>query len=236
MISFEDLLASKPDIHPGLWDINVELARFLDENVRPGMVTLETGAGLSTLVIGRKGVSSHIAITPSADEVQAIRRFFQQVGIDAAFLTTVASRSQDYLPTTDLPALDLVLIDGDWSFPVPFIDWYYTAESLKVGGVMVIDDTHMITRTILADFMRADAKWEEVGRYRRGQFAVYRKARHPIHDGKPAAQAYLYDVYPLKAVRRIPYHPVGRALRAATYRLPPGIQHPLRAFYRRLVR
>ena len=88
MISLEELQATRPDMHPGLWDVNRELGRFLDENVRPAVVTPET----------------------------------------------VVSRSQDYLPTAELLALDLVLIDGDWSFPVPFIDWYYTPDKLKVGA------------------------------------------------------------------------------------------------------
>lgn len=233
MLSLDELLARKPDVHPGLWDITEPLARFLDAHVGPGMVTLETGAGFSTLVILRKRVGAHVSVAPGAQEFEVIQRFCRQEGIETGPFRPVVARSQDYLPAADLPALDLVLIDGDWSFPIPFIDWYYTADRLKTGGLMVIDDIQMITRTVLADFMRADKKWEEVVRYRRGQFGAYRKVRHPIHDGKPAAQAYLYEIYPVKAVRRIPYYRPGRALRRAFYALPSSLQRPLQALYRK---
>jgi hypothetical protein len=39
--------------------------------------------------------------------------------------------------------LDLVLIDGDHAFPASFIDWYYTAEQVKLGGYVIVDDTNL---------------------------------------------------------------------------------------------
>jgi len=78
--------------------------------------------------------------------------------------------------------LDLVLIDGDHSFPAPVIDWYYTAHRLKVGGLMVVDDTDIVTGLLLVDFMRADPKWTTVWRHRSGRFAIHRKLTRPIND------------------------------------------------------
>ncbi len=204
MISFNALLETKPSIHKGrtiTWRIASGLAKFLDETVGPGHVTLETGSGLSTLVMIRKQPERHISIAPDPDEFQVIRDLLVLHEIDATPLEAIVGRSQDYLPTADLPALDLVLIDGDHSFPAPFLDWHFTADKLKVGGLMVIDDIDILTGTILVDFMRADPKWEEVLRPPLERYAVYRKVRHPIHDGMWEAQPYLKDAYRTRALK-----------------------------------
>ena len=140
------------------------LCRFLDEQLAPGWVTLETGAGLSTLVILRRGVSRHISIAPYAGEFEAVRAYCGRVGIPTDGWEPITASSLDWLPSAALPPLDLVLIDGAHAFPAPFIDWHYTAESLKVGGLVVIDDLQLVTARILADFLRADERWEEVRR------------------------------------------------------------------------
>jgi predicted O-methyltransferase YrrM len=76
----------------------------------------------------------------------------------------IVARSQDWLPRVDLPDLDLVLVNGGHAFPVPFLDWYYGAEKLKVGGLMVVDNTHLPTGTRLADFMGVDPRWDPIVR------------------------------------------------------------------------
>jgi hypothetical protein len=46
----------------------------------------------------------------------------------------------------ELDPLDLVLVDGSHSFPqVFFIDWFYTAGALKIGGHLLVDDVHVWT-------------------------------------------------------------------------------------------
>ena len=47
---------------------------------------------------------------------------------------------------------------------------------------MILDDTHLLTGAILADFMEADPRWEEVLRDGANHFAIYRKRLHPVHD------------------------------------------------------
>ena len=191
--SLNELLTRTPRVHAGrsiTWGIHHALARFLDDHVRPDFVTLETGSGLSTLVILRKGIARHIAVAPAPDEFDAIREFCGSNGISTAHLETVAARSEDYLPRAPLPMLNLVLVDGDHAFPLPFIDWYYTADHLAVGGVMVIDDIQLVTGRLLADFMDADPKWERV-LYEPLRFAAFRKLSHPIHSGTWTDQPYV---------------------------------------------
>lgn len=202
LITLDELIGTRPLIHGGqtiTYGIDKGLAEFLDRYLQPSHTTLETGCGLSTLVILRAGVQQHIAITPEPDQFEVIREFCGQSGLDLERLLPIARCSQEYLPTATLPRLDLVLIDGDHSFPIPFIDWYYTANDLRVGGVMVVDDTHIVTGKILADFMAADPRWAEVFQIP-GRCAVFRKMCHPVHDGIWRSQPYLERVYPTRSI------------------------------------
>jgi predicted O-methyltransferase YrrM len=213
MISLEDVVDRPPVVHGGLstWGISLRLARFLDAQLTPQSITLETGAGLSTILFLRRGVARHISIAPYEPEFTAIRTYCAKVGIDTSALEVVCAGSQRYLPTATLPPLDLVLIDGSHAFPAPFLDWFYTCEALKVGGLMVVDDLPLVTGAILADFLSADERWDEV--LRDDRFAVYRKRVHPIADERDwMAQAYVVKSYPVAAVRVVRAGPLRRAL------------------------
>jgi hypothetical protein len=162
-------------------DIDAALAEFLDARISPGSVTLETGAGLSTLVILRTQPRRHTAVHPSAEAFAAILEFAVRQGIDTRGFLPVLARSQDWLPGAELPELDLVLVGGA-PFPVPLIDWYFAAERLKAGGLMVVEGTQQATGTMLADFMQADPGWEPVARSGASQFASYRKRSPSVSD------------------------------------------------------
>jgi hypothetical protein len=60
------------------------------------------------------------------------------------------------LPRCQLANLDLILLDGKHAFPWPVVDWFYTADRLKQGGLMIIDDAQMRSVGVLRDFMAAD--------------------------------------------------------------------------------
>jgi predicted O-methyltransferase YrrM len=204
-------------VHGGraTFGVSPALCRFLDGHLAPGAVVLETGSGLSSIVILRRGVARLISVTPYANEFETIQTFCAKVGIPTAAWQPVAASSLDWLPSATLPPLDLVLIDGSHAFPAPCIDWHYTSESLKVGGLVVVDDLQLVTARILADFLRADQRWDEVHRDQR--FGVYRKRVHPIRDEQDwLAQAWVTGSTPVAAVRIVREGPVRRALRLAT--------------------
>src|SRR5262245_19490633 len=164
------------------------------------MVALETGAGLSTLVILRKTPRLHVAVQPYPDEFAAITEFASAHAIDTRSFQGVVARSQDYLPGAELPRLDLVLIDGDHSFPAPFVDWYYAGERLNVGGQMIVDDIQIATGAFLAAFLAVDPRWEEVV-VRPQRFPVYRKRAESVDVC--VLQPSLRDSYPTAAVHLI---------------------------------
>jgi predicted O-methyltransferase YrrM len=209
VISLADIIARPPIVHGGqaTFGISPTLCHFIDEQLAPNAVTLETGAGLSTLVVLRRGVARHISVTPYSNEYEAIRTYCASVGIATDCWQAVASSSLDWLPAATLPPLDVVLIDGAHAFPAPFVDWCYTSEPLKIGGLMIVDDLQLVTPRILADFMRADQRWAEVHRDHR--FAVYRKLVHPLRDERDwLAQEWIVRSNPVAAVRVIRAGPV----------------------------
>ena len=68
--------------------------------------------------------------------------------------------SERILPKMEKTDFDFVLIDGRHAFPTPFIDWYYTAPKIKIGGLVLIDDTHLWTGQELRNFLVFEPEWE----------------------------------------------------------------------------
>ncbi len=145
---------------------------FLDQHVQPGMRTLETGSGISTIMFANKG-AQHTCIAPDAEQVTLIQQYCAQHAIATRDLEFMLETSEDALPK--LPpqeVFDLALIDGRHSFPNPIIDWYYIARVLKIGGLVVIDDLHIWTCELLVNFLRAEPDWGAGrGNRARGHFA-----------------------------------------------------------------
>jgi len=132
---------------------------YIAEKVKGDPNTLETGAGISTVIFALLG-ANHVCITPNKGEVGRIVAYCGQRQIPVLKINFVIEKSEYALPKLEASGLDLVLIDGRHAFPTPFIDWYYTAEKLKLGGLMVVDDTQLWTGKILKEFMLSEPEWQ----------------------------------------------------------------------------
>ena len=86
------------------WGVQPAFGRFLFDAIHPNMQTLETGAGISTLIFAIGG-AKHTAIAPWQDEMDAIRDYAAASGIDMSHINLVASPSQKILPTLDISGL-----------------------------------------------------------------------------------------------------------------------------------
>ena len=163
-MAVDELLGNSPKFHVdqtgarASWAISEAVLRFLDENLESSFHTLETGAGFSTVVFAAKS-ARHTSVVPSHDEVERIREYCGAHGISTENLEFHVEKSEVALPRLDPTELDLVLIDGSHSFPSPFIDWYYTASRLRVGGFLIIDDTQLWTGHVLKRFLEAEPGW-----------------------------------------------------------------------------
>jgi hypothetical protein len=85
------------------------------------------------------------------------------------------------LPRCELADLDVVLLDGKHAFPWPMVDWFYTADRLKQGGLMIVDDVQMRSVGLLYNFMATDSAWNLVRDFT-AKTLVFRKMRPLVHD------------------------------------------------------
>src|SRR4051812_38368056 len=164
-LTLRDLLADPPLVHGpegsndlithGLLEVVLE---HLEAVVQPGHRTLETGCGLSTILFALRG-AEHTCIVPNAQEVERVRGWCADHGVDDSGLHFEVAPSEQVLPSADLGELDLVLVDGSHSFPQVFMDWFFTQQALKVGGTLIVDDVHVWTGRVLRDFLDAEPEW-----------------------------------------------------------------------------
>jgi hypothetical protein len=155
------------------WPLSPEVIQWIAETLPESAVTLETGCGYSTIVFAICG-ARHVAVAPDYQQHRRILRWCGDHGVPCDALRLVDARSQDVLPAMPLPALDLVLIDGCHAFPAPYMDWYYTAEKIKEGGFVVVDDCQLLTGKVLAEFLDSEKGRWTLHRWI-GKTAIFRK-------------------------------------------------------------
>lgn len=184
------------------WGIKPEVLEWIAEHAGPGQNTLETGSGHSTLIFAAAG-ANHTAISPAPQEHRRIAAWCDEHGVPSHNVRFLAEFSQDVLPgLTSEGELDIVLIDGAHAFPFPFLDWYYTAPRVRPGGYVMVDDTHLITGKILAEFMAME---ESAGRWKTaaviGKTSIFEKLSEEVFGpGEWRAQPYCFE--PWERVQR----------------------------------
>ena len=157
------ILADKPSFHlsgTARWDALPQTLEAIAGSVQPGDSTLEVGVGVSTIVFAASG-ASHTAISLDAIEHQRVREYCQRIGIDDERLNFVAGMSNDVLPRllTCERTLDVALIDGAHSFPLPVVDWHYVTRALKIGGTLLLDDIPVPAVMQVFRHMKLDPNW-----------------------------------------------------------------------------
>lgn len=155
----ERILANPPPLHgETTYSLLSAALRWIASLPRP-LHTLETGCGLSTIVFALRD-DDHVCITPYGTEPEAVQRYCAQEGIGTGTVTFLVHPSELVLPSLEIVPRDVVLIDGSHAFPHVFIDYFYAARLLRVGGTMIIDDVHLWTGNVLRHFMLSEPEWE----------------------------------------------------------------------------
>ncbi|MEI8196941.1 MAG: class I SAM-dependent methyltransferase [Phycisphaerae bacterium] len=148
------------------WGLVGDVLDWIVQHVPPNARTLETGCGYSTVAFSTVS-RQHTVLSPFSGEHDLIKKWCMAHGRTMDHVRFIAQSSTAALPTFSSEPLDVVLIDGGHEFPVPFIDWYYTAELVRKGGYIMVDDVHLPTGYILKDFLLAEAgRWAFVGQVR----------------------------------------------------------------------
>ena len=125
---------------------------------------------------------------------------------------------------------------------MPYIDWYYTADRLKVGGLLVLDDTQLGPVHVLKEFLSKEPEWQLEENFL-PRSAVFRKVRPGSCVKNEFWQPYVVDktielLYPGHIHLIRPYLPPG-ALDEWERRKRPGALFNLRharAFAKRVLR
>jgi hypothetical protein len=119
-------------------------------------------------------------VVPCLDEVERLKTFCEAKGIATVNVQFVIERSEQALPRLDAWDFDVCLIDGRHSFPSPFIDFYYMAERLKMGGILVVDDTSLWTGRVLSEFLQAEPEWRLAKKF--PNTVVFEKLQEGTHN------------------------------------------------------
>jgi predicted O-methyltransferase YrrM len=161
----DELVANEPAFHHDgshkqVWSARRETLRYLAEVTHANDRTVETGAGASTVIFTAAG-ATHTAISPMPREHRTIERYCRAHGIPTDRLEFIEGYAEEILPSyyPDTP-IDVVFIDGKHSFPYPIIDWHYLCNSLKLGGILVVDDVRAPAVEMLCRIMLADPGWK----------------------------------------------------------------------------
>jgi predicted O-methyltransferase YrrM len=192
-----EMLSLAPKFHldengdPISWAIGCDVLEYLADTVGKESFTVETGAGLSTVAFALRGCH-HTAIAPSSYEFERIREFCARHSISLERTELIEDYSEQFLPGLSRDRrLDLFLVDGRHAFPSPYIDWYYGALMLDVGGLMVIDDTQLLTGAVLRDFMTEDDYWDSVMEF--PKTSVFRKMKDGFQRAEWNQQPYIMN-------------------------------------------
>ena len=158
----ERLRANPPGIHGAgdeYWGLAWPALGWLENELREGMSTLETGSGASTIVFAGAG-TEHVAVTPNPDEEKRIRAECSSFDVSSERVSFEIGFSHEVLPRLPQRALDVVLLDGAHGFPYPVLDWWHVAPQLRIGGCIVLDDAYMPPVAIILDHARTSKAWE----------------------------------------------------------------------------
>jgi hypothetical protein len=203
------LLSAPPKLHgpdgatTDGWRLDDASLLFLESHVHRDMRTIETGAGVSTIVFGLKG-TRHTCVVPDRRVIRRIRSYCASVGVSLDTVTFLRGPSEYALPRLEKCAYDFALIDGRHGFPAPFIDWFYIADRLHRGGMVLVDDTWIWTCDVLARFLDASPGWRRCGALPNS--AAFRKERNDAQHAEWVDQPFVYEQSP--AAR---FYPAGRA-------------------------
>jgi len=217
----QKVIDSPPAVHPGapvgVWSTERSCYDFMANHVRQGSHTLETGAGLSTVLFAAWGCD-HLAVVPYPSEATAIAAYCAENDIYADSLTFDLRPSEVALPDrADSGELDLVFIDGCHGFPLPIIDWFYGAGRLRKNGVVVFDDVQLPQVALLIEtFLEPDDRWQEL--VTTSKWRAYRR----MSERLLGEEWYDQPFFPVRKVKL-----GNRAIRALTDAVPLNVRKKL---------
>lgn len=152
----DDLVSDPPQLHvwggePRVGGMGGDVGRRLVRNIRATrpegdrFAVLETGAGLTTLLLLALGATRVTSVDPTPGLHERILEEASRRGIDTGPLEYIGERSEVALPGMYQAgqSFDLCLLDGAHTWPTVFVDFCYANACLRQGGVLLLDDVQL---------------------------------------------------------------------------------------------
>lgn len=134
--------------------------RWIANHLRQDMITLETGAGYTTVVFAALAAHHHCC-TVSEQEVEKISTYLTHIGVPASKVTFHVGRTDETLPRLDLgQVVDFAYIDGCHGYPYPALDWHYIDGHLKIGGLLGMDNAELRPVREHCEFLEEDGSYK----------------------------------------------------------------------------
>jgi hypothetical protein len=218
VMDLESLLSTPPKLHgpdgatTDGWRLDDAGLLFLESRVKSGMRTIETGAGVSTIAFALKQ-TQHTCVVRDRRVVRRIRRYCASARISLRTVRFVVGRSEYALPRLHTFGYDFALIDGRHGFPAPFMDWFYIADRLRRGGIVLVDDTWIWTCDVLVRFLDANPGWKRCAALPTS--AAFLKERNDAQHAEWVDQPFVYWQSPAARFYPMRTH-VRQSMRAGT--------------------
>ena len=173
----------------GVWSTEESCYRFIAEHCPPGTRTLETGSGLSTVLLAALG-AEHICCTGGQEEADRViaycdvpRHRDRHAALRDRFV------APDPAPARSEPASSATSCSSTAATPsrCPCVDWFYGATLLPANGVLVVDDVDLPAVRILVRFLDQDPRWTSMAGSPKWRAWRRARRRHPLRGLDRAA-------------------------------------------------
>jgi hypothetical protein len=195
MMDLKRLLSTPPKLHgpdgsvTDAWRLDDAALLFMESQLETGMRTIETGAGVSTIAFALKR-TRHTCVVRDRRVVRRIHRYCASAGISLRTVRFLVDQSEYALPRLQTFGYDFALIDGRHGFPAPFLDWFYIADRLRRGGIVLVDDTWIWTCDVLVRFLDTNPGWKRCATLPTS--AAFMKERNDAQHAEWVEQPFVY--------------------------------------------
>ncbi len=158
---------------PMSWAVPPQVIRYIADNVTAEHLTIETGAGHSTVAFAALA-KHHTCITVDEYCVNATQRYLDELGIPRTKVTFIVESSDTALPrlrVTD--KLDFAYIDGQHGYPFAALDWHYIDQVMKVGGIIGFDNAEIPSVHNHCEFLELNKTYRLVRNISGPEFGAY---------------------------------------------------------------
>jgi tetratricopeptide (TPR) repeat protein len=193
--SHQDNILTKVLSLPGDWHKDGTLtgaalkAIFKYANQRQIIHSVETGCGVSTLLLSHLSQDHKVFALAEGDSMSAVR---SSPLLNEANVEFIEGATQQTLPYYKFEnKLQLALIDGPHGYPFPDLEYYFIYPQLEENAILILDDIHIPNLYNMFAFLKEDEMFELMEVV--GTTAFFRRTNAPLLD--PVADGWWLQNY-----------------------------------------